>query len=95
MHGEATPAQTHALIILRLGVDSWACRCWSLGQHDARHYFMLQDALILAANRRACLWLHGGPVVEGCEMKTGTVVHTGVTTRGLLAHELSILSSYR
>ena len=61
-----------------------------LGQHDARHYFMLQDALILAANRRACLWLHQGPVVEGCEMKTGTVVHTGVTTRGLLAHELSI-----
>lgn len=30
----------------------------SLGQHDARHYFMLQDALILAANSLACLWLH-------------------------------------
>jgi hypothetical protein len=26
----------------------------SLGQQDARHYFMLQDALILAANILAC-----------------------------------------
>ena len=50
------PARTHALIILRLGIDSWDCRgCGHefLGQQDARHKVhkskvMLQDALILA-----------------------------------------------
>lgn len=66
----------------------------SLGQHDARHYFMLQDALILAANRLACLW----PAC-GCTRRCGggsrnedrhRRAHTGVTTRGQPCYSASI-----
>jgi hypothetical protein len=71
------PARTHALIILRLGIDSWDC--WGgghefLGQQDARHKVHKSKS-----NAAGCTNIGGaarptaGPAHgRGLEMKTGT-----------------------
>jgi hypothetical protein len=87
MHAAGPPGPSHAMIILRLRIDSWDCRGLSLEQQDARHYFMLQDALILAANSLACTAAHSLNAVEGREMRTGAACTPASQGEGYACHD--------